>query len=72
MDRRIGGIQSRSRHSGEEKNSQPLSGLESPDHPAPVAQRYTDWAIPAAYNVDIVAVYQILSKCIIGLKTRKI
>jgi hypothetical protein len=30
LDRRLGGPQSRSRHGGEEKNSQPLPGLEPP------------------------------------------
>jgi len=30
LDRRMGGPQSRSEHGGEEKSSQPLSGLESP------------------------------------------
>jgi hypothetical protein len=28
LDRRLGGIQSRSGHGGEEKNSKPLSGIE--------------------------------------------
>jgi hypothetical protein len=41
LDRRLGGgAQSRSGHSGEEKNSQPLQGLEPPII-QPVAQRYT-------------------------------
>jgi hypothetical protein len=41
IDRRLSGSQSRYGHGGEEKNSQPLPGLE---HPIiqPVAQRYTD------------------------------
>jgi hypothetical protein len=34
LDRRLGGPQSRSEYGGEEKNSQPLPGLEPPDHPA--------------------------------------
>jgi hypothetical protein len=34
LDRRLGGLQGRSGRSGVEKNSQPLSGMESPDHPA--------------------------------------
>jgi hypothetical protein len=38
--RRLGGLQSRSGHSGEEKNFQPLPGLETPII-QPVAQRYT-------------------------------
>jgi hypothetical protein len=40
LDRRLGGPQSRSRRSGEEKNSQPLPGLE-PQIIKPIAQRYT-------------------------------
>jgi hypothetical protein len=36
MDKRLGGPQIRSGHSGVEKNSQPLSGLEPPDHLASV------------------------------------
>jgi hypothetical protein len=39
LHRRLVGNQSRSGHSGEEKNSQPLPGLEPPIQP--VAQRYT-------------------------------
>jgi hypothetical protein len=34
LDRRVGGPQSRSGCGGEENNSQPLPGLEPPDHPA--------------------------------------
>jgi len=37
LDRRLSGPQSRSGRGGEEKDSQPLPGLE----PQPVAQRYT-------------------------------
>jgi hypothetical protein len=40
LDRRVGGPQSRSGHGGEEKNSQPLPGLEPPII-QPVAQRCT-------------------------------
>jgi hypothetical protein len=40
LDRRKSGSQSRSGHGGEEKNSQPLPGLEPPII-QPVAQRYT-------------------------------
>jgi hypothetical protein len=40
LDRRLGGLQSRSGRGGEEKNSQLLSGLEPPMI-QPVAQRYT-------------------------------
>jgi hypothetical protein len=39
MYRRLGGLQSRSGSGGEEKNSQPLLGLEPPII-QPVAQRY--------------------------------
>jgi hypothetical protein len=46
MDRRLGELQSRSGRGGEEKNSQPLPGLESPIIQS-AAQRYTDSAIPA-------------------------
>jgi hypothetical protein len=43
LDKRLGGPQSWSWHGGEEKNSQPLPGLEPPNHPAhqPIAQHYT-------------------------------
>jgi len=34
LDRRLGGPQSESGHGDEEKNSQPLPGLQPPDHPA--------------------------------------
>jgi hypothetical protein len=40
LDRRLGGPQSRSGRGGEEKNSKPLPGLETPII-QPVAQRYT-------------------------------
>jgi hypothetical protein len=40
LDRRLGGAQSRSGRGGEEKNSQPLTGLEPPII-QPVARRYT-------------------------------
>jgi hypothetical protein len=40
LDRRMGGSQSRAGPGGEEKNSQPLPGLE-PSNIQPVAQRYT-------------------------------
>jgi len=39
LDRRLGSLQSRSGHGSEEKNSQPLLGLEPPII-QPVAQRY--------------------------------
>jgi hypothetical protein len=41
LDRSLGGPQRRSERGGEEKNSQPLSGLES-SIIQPVAQPYTD------------------------------
>jgi hypothetical protein len=41
LDRRLGGPQSRSGRGGEEKNFQPLPGLEPPSI-QPVVQRYTD------------------------------
>jgi hypothetical protein len=40
LDRRLGGPHSQYRHGGEEKNSQPLPGLEPPII-QPVVQRYT-------------------------------
>jgi hypothetical protein len=40
LDKRLGGLQSRSGHGGEEINSHPLSGLESPII-QPVAPLYT-------------------------------
>jgi hypothetical protein len=40
LDRSLGALQSRSGRGGEEKNSQPLPGLEPPII-QPVAQRYT-------------------------------
>jgi hypothetical protein len=40
LDRRLGGAQNRSGLGGDEKNSQPLAGLELPIV-QPVAQRYT-------------------------------
>jgi hypothetical protein len=41
LDRRLDGLQNRSGRGGEEKNSQPLLGLEPPPIIQPVAQRYT-------------------------------
>jgi hypothetical protein len=40
LDRRLGGLQSRFGRGGEEKNSQPLTGLDTPII-QPVAQLYT-------------------------------
>jgi hypothetical protein len=42
LDRRLGGLQSKSGHSGEEKNSQPLPELE-PLIILPVAQPYDEF-----------------------------
>jgi hypothetical protein len=50
LDRRLDRPQSRSGHSGEEKNSQPLPGS-GPPIIQPVAQRYTNWAIPAPVSI---------------------
>jgi hypothetical protein len=50
MDRRLGGLQSRSGRGGEEKNSRPCreSNPRTPIVQA-VAQRYTDWAITSKH-----------------------
>jgi hypothetical protein len=56
LDRRLGGPQSRSGRGGEEKNSQPLPGLESPII-QPVAQRYT---------TELSQLQEVLSKCLKG------
>jgi hypothetical protein len=45
LSRRLGGPQSRSGLGGEEKNSQPLLGLELPDHPVRSPALY-NWTIP--------------------------
>jgi hypothetical protein len=42
LDRRLGGLQSWSGHGGEEKNFQPLPGLEPPIIQY-IAQRYAQW-----------------------------
>jgi hypothetical protein len=49
VDRRLGGPQSRSEHGGEEKNSQPLPGLEPPIIQT-VVQRYTTEQTSITYN----------------------
>jgi hypothetical protein len=46
LERRLDGPQSRSGHGGEEKNYQPLPGLEPSDHPARSSALY-HWATPA-------------------------
>jgi hypothetical protein len=52
LDRKLGGPQGRSGSGGEEKNSQPLPGLETPDHPARSLELYR-WAmqIPMSFVV---------------------
>jgi hypothetical protein len=53
LDRRLGGIQNQTGRGREEKNSQPLPGLELPTI-QPVAQRYTtelfDYNLPPILN----------------------
>jgi hypothetical protein len=52
LDRRLGGPQSRSERGGEEKNSQPLPGLEPPII-QPVARRYsTELSLLLLHNVS--------------------
>jgi hypothetical protein len=51
LDRRLGGLQSRSGRGGEEKYSQPLSGLEPPTIQA-VAQRCTA-ELSYVYQLDL-------------------
>jgi hypothetical protein len=51
LDRRLGGLQSRSGRSGEEKNSQPLPGLEPPIIHS-VAQRYNIELIQLLVELD--------------------
>jgi hypothetical protein len=53
LDRRLGGPESQSGRGGEEKNFQPLPGLELPIM-QPVAQRYTTelfWLFKITYNL---------------------
>jgi hypothetical protein len=54
LDRRLGATQSRSGRGGEEKNSQPLPGLEPPII-QPVAQRYTNelCRLPPPSSVEV-------------------
>jgi hypothetical protein len=54
LDRKLGGPQNRSGQRGVEKNSQPLSGLETPIIQA-VGQRYTNGAIPAPRSMAMVS-----------------
>jgi hypothetical protein len=52
LDRRLGGPESWSGHSGKEKNSQPLPGLKPPII-KPIAQRYTtelSWLLTSIVN----------------------
>jgi hypothetical protein len=51
LDRRLGGAQSRSGRGGEEKNSQPLLGLEPPII-QPIAQRYKGQNVKARRYVS--------------------
>jgi len=51
LDRRLGGLQSQSGRSSEEKNSQPLPGLELPVI-QPVAQRYTAELSPLLVTIN--------------------
>jgi hypothetical protein len=59
MDGRLGGPQSWSGHGGEEKNSQPLTELESPVI-QPVAQHYTtelSWVLIVLNNIIIYSAF---------------
>jgi hypothetical protein len=56
LDRRLWEPQSRSGHGGEEKNSQPLPGLEPPNV-QPVAQRYTTELSRILFYVAFLVVY---------------
>jgi hypothetical protein len=61
MDRRLGGFQNQSGHGGEEKNFQPLPGLEPPiiQH---VAQRYTtelSWLLLASLNILLLKIHSL-------------
>jgi hypothetical protein len=51
LDKRLGGLQSRSGRGGEEKNSQPLPGIEPPII-QPVAQRYATELSRLSFIVD--------------------
>jgi hypothetical protein len=53
LGRRLSGPQSRSGRGGEEKNSQPPPGINPNPIVQPVAQRYTDWAVPALDDDNI-------------------
>jgi hypothetical protein len=48
LGRRMGGTQSQSERGSEEKNSQPLQGLEHPEHPVHIPS-------PAIYHLVILA-----------------
>jgi hypothetical protein len=54
LDRRLGGPQNRFGHGGEEKNSQPLPGLEPPNI-QPVAQRYTTTLFKEVLQIQVLA-----------------
>jgi hypothetical protein len=59
LDRRLGGAQNRSGCGVEEKNSQPLPGLEFPDHPAQSSELYR-WVVQAPVVVVVVVVVVII------------
>jgi hypothetical protein len=65
LDKRLGGLQSRSGRGGEEKNSQPLPGLETPII-QPVAHRYNT-ELSRLYNQywrgKIIKVKSFIEKC---------
>jgi hypothetical protein len=63
LDRRLGGTQSRSRRGGEEKNSQPLPGLEPPIIQT-VTQHYTIELSRLPLGVDE-RIMRIMVKCIL-------
>jgi hypothetical protein len=66
LDRKLGGPQNRSGHGGEEKNFQPLTGIELPII-QPVAQRYT-----TEIRHTKIVTRQNTSAEYIGLKLRKL
>jgi hypothetical protein len=63
LDRRLRGPQSHSGRGGEEKNCQPLPGLENPDHPARRPALYR-WAIPAPECISLISIKCRRNACI--------
>jgi hypothetical protein len=59
LDGRSAGPQSRSELCGEEKDSQPLPELRTPDHPARSAALYR-WAWPYTISDDVLAIFILL------------